>query len=173
MTLRPGATADDLREKVSRLDTAAGNIASAGTTAGPLRDAYIAWVEDVERTLQPYVTPEWLEGVHSERYWKIRDIDDGTIRPWPLIDAETKRQQGRLAALIVQAERAVPAAAPATADETVVIEDTNAHLHFASFDQIDWRRVAGIRHVLLAVPLAVIEELDNHKNRGGPRSRRG
>ena len=129
---------------------------------------YIKWVETAEQALATHtVSDNEVDQLHTARYWKIRELTETTARPWPHIQGEVEHQRRRLTLVAERLGVRPLARALADPDEVVVILDTNIHLHFEPFDQVDWPAVTGHSRVLLAVPLLVIEELDKHKNRGG------
>ena len=46
--------------------------------------------------------------------------------------------------------------------------DTNVHLHFPRLNTYDWAAEFGRGHLVVIVPMIVLEELDDRKNRGQP-----
>lgn len=130
------------------------------------RDAYLAWADDTERRLRGLFDEEPDAALHTDRYWRIRELTEHSHRPAELVHAEIDAQHCRLAALIA----AYPA--PDARDDTEVgvrvVFDTNTHLHFPRFDQPEWAAELGAGPIVVVVPLLVLEELDSHKNRGAP-----
>ncbi|WP_250442686.1 PIN domain-containing protein [Actinotalea sp. C106] len=105
--------------------------------------------------------------ITTPRYWMLHGIDPAGKGPVlaTLLDLELDEKI-----------RALEEAARSLADdryqfshaETIVVPDTNVLLHHAcSVGNIQWARLAppGARRVMVAVPLVVIDELDNAKRR--------
>jgi len=141
-----------------------------GTTGLPWqgqRDAYLRWVEDAERRLRGLSDDGPAVALHTERYWKIRELTSASVRPAGLVQAEIDAQHARLSA--VAAGLPAPPTGPGgeAAPGVRAVFDTNVHLHFPRFDQHDWAGELG-GPVVVVVPLVVLEELDRHKNQGKP-----
>jgi hypothetical protein len=166
--IRPGADVEQFHAVLGRLVDELGNVPGGATTGVQLRDAYLKWVENAESHLSQYAADDsHLKLLHTDRYWRIRELTAESVRPAPLVLAEVGTQQLRLGAQLDQLAAGSAATVPASPSEVVAVLDTNGHLHFTSFDQIDWPTVVGRPDVLLAVPLVVLEELDHRKNKGG------
>jgi len=141
-----------------------------GTTGQPWqgpRDAYLGWVEDAERRLRGLSEDEPTVALHTERYWKIRELTEASVRPAGLVHAEIDAQHARLSA--IAARLPVPPTGPGgeVGSGVRAVFDTNVHLHFPRFDQHDWAGELG-GPVVVVVPLVVLEELDRRKNQGTP-----
>lgn len=128
--------------------------------------AYMRWVEDAEHRLPFYYADEAIVGtLHSERYWHIRAADAATARPAPLIEAEVEARKRTLESLRDQLAHYRDLLTPDTSDQFVV-PDTNVLVHGRIFSDVDWPRMVGAKTVTLLLPLAVLDELDDLKNRG-------
>jgi predicted ribonuclease YlaK len=99
--------------------------------------------------------------VQTERYWRIRAIDAATVRPSPLVDAETTLQHEALEQLVVELQERVRRLSRAPGQITVL--DTNVLLHYQEPAKVDWVSVLGVATVRLVIPLRVVEELDAKK----------
>jgi hypothetical protein len=112
LRLREGVTAGQAIAALRPLIMEAGNIASAGSTPGgvpALRDAYLTWVEAVERQLTSLTRDRVVNGMlQSPRYWHIRQIQRRMdARPAPLVEAEVALQRGALEDLVADLQARV------------------------------------------------------------------
>jgi rRNA-processing protein FCF1 len=131
------------------------------------RDQYVQAIEEAERHMRTwFVSDDWLERLHTERYWKICELREDSPRPFPLISQEVERQAAWLDEVIVELEAIAAEDDAADLGATRAIVDTNVHLHFRPFDEVNWPAQLGVKSVRLLVPIAVLRELDEHKNRG-------
>ena len=129
------------------------------------QNKYLSEIEKAEAMMQRWFAEDtWLDHLHSARYWHIRELRADSPQPWPLLVKEVEWQQAwldrlkdQLDALIKEDSQADPVAARA-------VLDTNVHLHFKPFTDIDWCGVLGQEKVRIIVPLAVLRELDDKKN---------
>lgn len=130
------------------------------------RDLYLMWVEDAEHLLSGLSRGDvWLLGFFTPRYSDLRDLHAGSARPVPLILGEATFQRNRLQGLAADLADA-QVADGADLGATRAVLDTNVWLHFEVFDS-DWCSLLSVDAVRLLVPLVVLRELDQHKNRGG------
>src|ERR1035437_2700105 len=81
-----------LRQKVVEARNLKSGVPGTNISAGlRLRDLYIDWVESTEQLLSSFaLDTEAPSMVNSARYWRIRDMDERTARPWSLIESEIK-----------------------------------------------------------------------------------
>jgi hypothetical protein len=142
----------------------AGNVLS---TAGhldnaDLRNGYLKWVEGLEMHLATLTHDvAVITMLQSDRYWRIRELDGGTPRPFPLVQAEINLQKATLERFLDDLEQRVQRLSDAPG--CLVVLDTNVLLHYVPPAQIPWPDVMGVAEVRLIVPLRVIEELDAKK----------
>jgi hypothetical protein len=172
LRLREGVSADQAIAALRPLIMDAGNIASAGTTAGgvpAMRDAYLTWVEAVERQLTSLTHDRAVSGMlQSPRYWHIRQIQGRMdARPAPLVEAEVALQRGALEDLVADLQARVNRLS--AAGGTIAVLDTNILLQYEEPSKVPWRDVLGVQSVGLIVPLRVVEELDAKKYSGSKR----
>jgi hypothetical protein len=113
-----------------------------------------------------WVESEWLDDLLTSRYWQIRQLHSSSMRPYPLVEAEVRQQVARLVRLQAELEAIAAEQATVDLDAARVLPDTNFHLHFRIFKDVDWRIVASAKTVRLVIPIVTIRELDNHKNLG-------
>lgn len=77
-----------------------------GPGAVPLADAYVSCVENIELQLAALSFDDELIGpLHTERYWRIRQLHEEPIRPVALVQAEIDRQTRWLETLQQDLER--------------------------------------------------------------------
>jgi hypothetical protein len=172
LRLRVGVTADQAIAALRPLIGEAGNIASAGATPGgvpALRDAYLAWVEAVERQLRSLTHDRVVAGMlQTPRYWNIRQIQSRMdARPVPLVEAEVALQRGALEDLVADLQARVDLLS--ATGGTIAVLDTNILLQYEDASKVPWREVLGVQSARLIVPLRVIEELDAKKYSGSKR----
>jgi rRNA-processing protein FCF1 len=98
----------------------------------------------------------------DERYWRIREIKDDSVRPFPLISSAIRRHEAQLQEMLAQL--ATYKHVCGTSDSTLAILDTNIYDHYQLFTQINWNEVLGAKSVRLLVPLVVVDELDGQKD---------
>lgn len=166
MELRAGQDPREVIKVLRHLRIQLSNAVSSG--GWEARDAYVSAIESAEVQMRNlWVGTEWLERLMSERYWRIRELHRESLRPVPLIRHEAEHQIVWLDELTQELK--VQAQEDEAADPAAVraILDTNVHLHFRPFTDIDWPRELRQPSVRLVVPLLVIRELDDHKNEGG------
>lgn len=170
MELLPGASPEQVLAVMRQLHIDLGN--RRGGSPGPwpvitARDGYLSVIETAEAQLRNcFAGDAWLRQLHSERYWDIRALTEFSARPFPLIGSEVETQLAWSEGIIAELGRLIheDAAADLTAARAVL--DTNVHLHFKPFTDIDWCSELRRATVRLIVPMVVLEELDNQKNGG-------
>lgn len=127
---------------------------------------YMAWVESTESTLRSlYANPAVPRALHTNRYWQIRGISDGTQRPAGLIRGEIQDQERVLMDLRDQLQHyeVLLASSPG---ERFLLCDTNVLIHGKPFHQLQWDEQFTEKRICILVPLVVIDELDSLKDRG-------
>jgi hypothetical protein len=174
LRLRPreGVTADRAIAALRPLIVEAGNIASVGATPGgvpALRDAYLTWVEAVERQLTSLTRDRAVAGMlQTPRYWHIRQIQSRVdARPAPLVEAEVGVQRGALEDLVADLQARIDRLS--ATGGTIAVLDTNILLQYEEPSKVPWRDVLGVQSVRLIVPLRVVAELDAKKYSGSKR----
>jgi rRNA maturation endonuclease Nob1 len=158
-------------EVLNDLRTVFVNCRSANGTQA--RDAYVLAVERTEaQFLSLFWDPTWVSRLHSEEYWRIREITGSTYRPSPLVHAEVERvlvwieEEARTLEWLAMEEKITDP------DAMRAVLDTNVFLHYLPLTDVPWPEVLGSTRVRIVVPIRVISELDEHKNRGGKRGDR-
>lgn len=142
----------------------AGNVATGGAGLGLSHhvNRYLQWVNAAEGQLRNhFVDSRVWTALHSEYFWRIRELRDDSPRPAELIADEARRQAERLDQLADELEQ-LSAWATSTPGVLAVL-DTHVLLHFQPPEQVDWKRVVGADAVRLVLPLRVVEELDEKK----------
>ncbi|MDG4834143.1 PIN domain-containing protein [Solwaraspora sp. WMMD1047] len=162
MRLRHGVTGaraiKTLRELTISLETArSAVIASDGTRYS--RDQYLNWADSAENQLRNlFAETDLLNSLHSERYWRIHNLDDYSARPAALLIAEIDLQLGLLLGTVgrLEGNRKL-----AQLPGDVLVLDTNTFMHCTLFTTIDWLKEFDAEAVRLVLPLLVLDELDD------------
>jgi hypothetical protein len=154
-------------ESLRSLAIQANNLLSLGSDVRRLREGYLDWVEMTRGQLENWTAdPNVLGMLETTGYWAIRNLDEDTPRPWPLIRGETDLQAGALKRLADDLEGRM-AAFSFSADAAIL--DSNLLLHYEPIDKLPWLDIVGSTTVHLVLPLRVIEELDAKKYSGSVR----
>ena len=150
-----------LREQIA----AANRVVSGAIADYAVREAYVLWVETTEAQLA-WLTfdREFVEMLHTERFWRIHDLHHQLPRPFPLVTAERDLQTAALTQLADDLEQRVQRLS--SAGGRIAVLDTNVLLHYLPPDQISWPQALGPGGWRLMIPLRVIEELDAKKYSG-------
>ncbi len=162
MRLRHGVTAahaiKTLRDLAMSLETArAAVVGSDGLRRS--RDQYLSWVDNAENQLRNlFAEVDLLDSLHSERYWRIHNLDHYSARPAALLIAEIDLQLGLL---LGTADRLESYRQLAERPGEVLVLDTNTFMHCTLFTQIDWLKEFNAEAVRLVLPLLVLDELDD------------
>jgi len=160
----PHSARDGLRDLRDRLGRAAIGVPT-GASLRAAQNNYLSEVERAETMMQPWFAGDtWLDHLHSARYWHIRELRDDSLRPWPLLAKEVEWQQAWLGRLTDQLDALIKEDAQADPVAARAVLDTNVHLHFKPFTDLDWCGVLGQEKVRIIVPLAVLRELDDKNN---------
>lgn len=124
------------------------------------RDQYLGWVDDAENRLlrNLFATVDLISSLHSERYWRIHNLDESSTRLAALLIAEIDLQLGlplntsdRLSDYRRLRER--------TGD--VFVLDTNTFMHCTLFTDINCLAEFDAAAVRFILPLLVLGELDD------------
>lgn len=147
---------------------------SAGRRFKEFRNDYLLWVQTATATLRnTFDDPSVWSGLHSEYFWRIRDLTAEQPRAFELIAEEAERQGDRIE--VLRARVLAFAEFAASHAGCLAVLDTHVLLHFLPVDQVDWRAVVGQPSVHLILPLRVVEEVDEKKYTGSdvvrPRAR--
>lgn len=133
------------------------------------QDYLLKAVETMDALLgHSFVDGHWHEKLYSNGYWAIRDLNDGDVRPLPLLWAEA----GRLVRWLDEVERELKRIAEQDEWDKEAIPrllfDTSALVREGSFDTFDWSGIAkdSQGRVRLIIPILVVRELDDLKNFG-------
>lgn len=170
MELLPGASPEQARAAMQQLRTDFEN--RRGGSPGPqpvttARDGYLSVIENAEFQLRGSFSGDWwLQQLHTERYWHIRDLREYSARPFPLIGSEVEWQLAWCGRIIAELDVLIKEEAAADATAARAVLDANVYLHFKPFTDIDWRSELRQAAVRLIVPIAVLAEMDNQKNAG-------
>jgi hypothetical protein len=172
LTARPGVNREQLRQTLSDLQAAAGNLRSTHT-AGERFSAYLAWVANAVRVLRGQVSAADLDRlVLTRRCWLLQSKADGwTATLAHLLDTEiderTAALEDAVRALDEQLERW-------SRPGWFIVADSSFYLrHPDKLEQADLAAVLGARgdplHLIL--PIVVVDELDGLKQAGQPHVR--
>lgn len=126
---------------------------------------YMRWAEEAEAKLRNYYRdPEIPRSLHTERYWRIRSITDETARPQPLIAGEVDDQESSITKLREQLSHYRKLLEPSESERLVIL-DTNVLVHGLQFHEVRWNEEFEEKDVRVLMPLVVVDELDNLKNK--------
>lgn len=164
MELRDELLAADASRSVDELARRFGNL-SGGISALDLRERYLREVESAEAQLgNLFPGREWEGRLFSERFWRIRDLHEGSPRPFPVITDEARAVTGWLKDSKRWLDELAEEEAKADPKAFRLVLDTNAIMQVKPFKDCDWPRELGVSAVRLIVPLIAVMELDNLKN---------
>lgn len=159
--VEPSNASRTLRDLVIGASNVRG-VAGGPGSATKLRDKYLDWIELAEVQLASLThRDEVLRMLQTDRYWRIREIGEDSVRPWPLVSAEIDYQVAGLERLADDLGARVKRLTQAPGCITVL--DTNVLLEFQPPQSVNWLKVIGEDDIRLIVPLRVIEELDAKK----------
>jgi hypothetical protein len=122
----------------------------AGSLIGPgavrLSEAYVLWVETVEDRLSALSFDlDLIEPLHTERYWRIRQLHEEPVRPVALVQAEIDRQTSWLLVLRDDLQSRIDSNGRAPGAPTVV--GTNVLLEFVPPNQMGAGPLEGLMRV--------------------------
>ena len=183
MMLREGATARSACQALEAANSRVQNAYSGGVGRGPngMQLAYIDAIEDLESILtNTFTRLSAADLLHTPRHWYIVNatpaIEPMDARPANLAVSRAYQElTERFDRLIVEFTKL---AKWLEKPGPIVFLDTNVLMHCMPLDTIDWAKVLEVGKAVvprLAVPLAVVDELDRKKFEGGtmPRERAG
>lgn len=128
---------------------------------------YLEWVSSAELRLRNHFDdPGVWQALHSDYFWRIRDLRKGSRRPAELIGDEARRQAERLEAIADALGRI--SSWVGRGPRVLAVLDTHVLLHFQPPQQVDWTDVVGADDLRLVIPLRVVEELDEKKYTARP-----
>jgi hypothetical protein len=162
MRLRHGVTAAHaikvLRELAMSVQTARAAVV-AGDGVRYRRDQYLSWADDAENRLRNlFAEQDLVNSLHSERYWRIHNLEDYSARPTALLLAEIDLQLGLLLSTV---ERLESYRQLAQQPGKILVLDTNTFMHCSLFTEIRWCDEFNVGAVRLVLPLLVLDELDD------------
>jgi PIN domain len=158
---RTGIPTSDTVRVLRELAVGARNVVAGGLDLPRVRDGYIRWVEDVEMQLRSrFASDDVWRSLLTDRFWRIRELEEASPRPFAVVYHEATSQADRLDALADLLDRGQqqfelpPGFVP-------VVADTNVFVHYRRYNEIDWPALAAATSVRLVVPLMVLDELDD------------
>ncbi|MFI4971048.1 MAG: PIN domain-containing protein [Hyphomicrobiales bacterium] len=170
LAIRPGRNQTSIIRELTDLTTDGNNVITAYHEGEALRSHYLQWVESLEAHLRSMFTDSAIsQHALTDRYFTILEEGRNLARMRPLIQAEVMAQLDWLAELmepITALDRAL-----GETSSIIAVVDTNLFLHYPPFPQIPWPEITDTDSICLAIPLRVIEELDELKYRGQPKVR--
>lgn len=152
------------QETLRRLETDCGNCESTHHEFGLAQKAYLDWVDGADGQLRSvFADHEAADALVSRAYWEIQRLSDATPGAWQVLRREIRSQAGRLRAMQHQlAELHEFVERPGD----LVVLDTSALIQGEWFEHYDWPAELDVGPVVrLVVPIVVIEELDDLKDR--------
>lgn len=172
LSIRPGHSADNvlghLNYALSLLVTARNEV-SAGQVHG--FNAYNAWATSCRRTLGPSISDaDFTALVASPRYWSLQTVDPASYGQ-PLMDVLMVELDEREQAMKSAHEELRLAIQQWSRSTYMVVVDTNFLMwHHSELKEFDWHgHLAAEPHyaVIVWIPIAVVEQLDNLKQDRG------
>ena len=163
--LKPGAPtkgfADNLRQAKQALANAG---IAADTESG--QNYFLNGVEGLDAAcLHSLLDGSWYENLYTPGYWAVRDLDATTPRPFPLLQAQANRITRWIDDALDELGRIGRQDEWDPNNTPRVVFDTSALVREGEFDALDWPTLLGSRAVRLIIPILVIREMDNLKNR--------
>lgn len=168
MHLRSPGGIDHAIETLRGLQAECDSCGSSFHDFEPSRNQYIKWVDNAYQQLRSLFADDRLaEGLLGRSFFELQRIDADTSRSgpaaWTMLTREVRVQLERLQAaedhlrkLKVFAER----------PGEIVLPDTSALVRGVWFEHFDWATELALPSpVRLVVPILVVEELDNLKDR--------
>jgi hypothetical protein len=167
--LKSGQTGAAAIDAIDRLMTPLGN--SIHQDLDVAVNTYLGWVEQADTQLSSFLDDRRdVEALYTEHYWRIRTMNESTVRPVPLISVEQSAQKTRLQEIRNELQK-YSEMAKISAKGSLVVCDTNVYVHGKLFTQLAWDTIVGLSPVRVLVPLVVVDELDAIKDRGSEDSR--
>lgn len=123
---------------------------------------YLNWTHSVELFFRSYFTGFRLERLYTDRFWHGQSLAESSPYAPGLLNNERDVQVAFLQELREALSREEKRQAELKAVPVAVL-DTHVLLHFQLFTDVPWLSVLSLESVRLAVPLRVIDELDQHK----------
>lgn len=167
MRLRPrvGVQADHLEWELQAVATSCAD--AAASLSEQLVSRYLRWVVNAEKRLRPVLRIDDLEELLlTRRYWAIYANPRGSSTAAQL-ELESRRQALEDAAADIRRRRIRWRSQ--NSETAHIVADTNVYLHHPrAVDEIDWLQCIGLQgrvmtEVRLAIPVLVIDELDDNK----------
>ena len=164
----PIAKAKDVAATLARLAIDARNVRGSSAHALDKIKAYLSWVPQSTRMLQ-YVLPvgEIDRLVSTSRYWAVLGMESRAAA-WELVDNELEMRVNELEN--ESRDLSNELSNWAAGEAQVAVLDTMILMH--QFDELtgfgwnDMLHVRWARPIVLVLPMMVIDELDNIKDRG-------
>jgi hypothetical protein len=106
LLLRPGVAVETALTNLKELVTGATNTRSAAGNNLMFQDRYLAWVSGAAFQLRGlFASPEVWQGLHTDRYWQVADLNTRTPRPSELMHDEATWQATRIQTIVAVLER--------------------------------------------------------------------
>lgn len=169
LTLLPGASRDDVIKRLMERDGALSTVGQGDLSRVVV--SYAEWASESVRQLRHAVAPESIDRlILTPRYWGLQSAPPSTSQPAIILARfEIEEVRARVTSAIDVLRQAQDRWAPMRLPDVLVIPDTSVFVrHRRKWDRIDWRPIVHCRveDVLVAIPLAVIGELDKKKREG-------
>jgi rRNA-processing protein FCF1 len=151
MLPRPGINVSDVVQQLNRYVVEAYN-------TPPEIDSYVNWVLFLEIRFEEWFTDVPPTLLYSERFWRLTDL---AVRTEQMIRQETGRVVELLKLLGETLNEMVERFA--SPSRHIAVLDTNVLLHHQPFTDLSWTDVVGASPVTLAIPVRVLDEMDEKK----------
>lgn len=177
LAIRPGYNAEYVLGHLTAAENTAANLLGGSRVT---TDRYSGWVNDALRTLGPALSAEELNRlITTPFYWAIigalsaKSATENTLLA--LIESELTRQQQLISH--VRDELAREIQRWVTRKAVMAVVDTNVLLlHSSELETFDWHGTLNERTnvpLVIWIPIAVVDELDNLKRNAGDMTIRG
>lgn len=123
---------------------------------------YLNWTHSVELFFRTYFTGFRLERLYTDRFWHGQSLVESSPYAPGLLNNEHEVQ----VAFLKELKDALTKEEQRQADYKgipIAVLDTHVLLHYTLFTDVPWETALGADRVRVAVPLRVIDELDQKK----------
>lgn len=152
--------------RLQNLTLAAKDILSetAGVPPLELRRSFLRWMAETESFFRSaFASVEPPIGFDAPRLVALQGDRIAADQIFPVLQAEGTRLIRQLEAAVMALISPFPTSV-LEQDWTIVVLDTNTLLQYRNPDQINWPTLTGASHILLVIPLVVLDELDDKRN---------
>lgn len=163
--LKPGAPTKGFAENLKQARQTVANAGIASNIESG-QNYFLNGVEALDSACDhSLVGGSWYENLYTSGYWAVRDLDATTPRPSPLLLGRARRITRWIDDVLEELARIEQQDEWDQNNTPRVVFDTSALVREGEFDALDWPDLLGSRTVRLIIPILVVREMDNLKNR--------